>query len=497
MTPTPQVWLVSKFTRRVAFGLTGDQALPADPLNWAIAQLTQDPPIDIIERDGSRRQDLPADMVLLSDMNKVMHAFAAHQRVVRESFKRAKSLSPSEYEDYREAVIQAPYIRLEHWKEVQARETTALFGKAPVFERFWHFWTNHFLVAPGNQNNDTLIGPYQRSLRPLMKGSYRELLWHAVTHPSMLVYLDNNRNTGPNSKAAREKWTKDSINENLGRELLELFTLSPKGGYTQKDVEATTLILTGWRDMKPDKWHKGEPLGTYFDFNRHEPGSQEVMGKRYTAFFRPSSKLEDLVTDLATHPATAQHLAHKLCVYFIDDDPPQEAIAKVQAAFEASKGHLPTVHQAVIEACWAHIEKTRKFASPETWFLQVLTAIGGEPPRTIPLTKTIQGQKTPYLLGDLGQELPRCPQPNGWPIRSVDWISKEMLDRRLRVLSVFANDARRASNVTDLQFKLVQAARRDLPPASSSLHLFESARDNRDLRLALISYFASPEFLWS
>ncbi len=497
MTPITQASLVSKFTRRVAFGFTGDQALPADPLNWAITQLTQDPPIDIIERDGSRRQDLPADMVLLSDIHQVMHAFATHQRVEMESFEKAKSLSASAYEDYREAVIQNPYMRLEHWKEVQARETTALFGKAPVFERFWHFWTNHFLVAPGNQNNDTLIGPYQRSLRPLMKGSYRDLLWHAVTHPSMLVYLDNNRNTGPNSKAAREKWTKDSINENLGRELLELFTLSPKGGYTQKDVEATTLILTGWREMKPDKWHKGEPLGTYFDFNRHEPGSQEVLGKRYTAFFRPSSKLEDLITDLAAHPATAQHLASKLCVYFIDDDPPQEAVAKVRAAFESSKGHLPTVHQAVIEACWEHIEKTRKFASPETWFLQVLTAIGAEPPRTIPLSKTVQGHKTPYLLGDLGQELPRCPQPNGWPIRSVDWISKEMLDRRLRVLSVFANDARRASNVADLQLKLVQAARRDLPPDSPSWRLFDSARDNRDLRLALISYFASPEFLWS
>lgn len=488
---------VSKFTRRIAFGRAGDQALPADPIGWAVEQLAQDPAIDILERDGSRRADLPADMVLHTDINKVMHAFATHQRLEKESFEKAKTLSPSEHEDYRERTIGTPYGRLEHWKEVLARETTALFGKAPVFERFWHFWTNHFMVAPGNQNNDTLIGPYQRSLRPLMKGSYRDMLWHAVTHPAMLVYLDNNRNTGPNSKAAREKWTKDSINENLGRELLELFTLSPSAGYTQKDVEATTLILTGWRDMKPDKWHKGEPLGTYFDFNRHEPGSQEVLGKRYSALFKPSSKLEDLISDLAAHPATALHLATKLCVYFLDDQPPTEAVNHVQSVFIHSKGHLPTVHQAVIEACWAHTGKTRKFVSPETWLLQVLTVCGMEPPRTIPLTKTTPGHKTPYILGDLGQELPRCPQPNGWPILSSDWISKEMLDRRLRVLSVLANQAQRAGQLVDLQLKLLGAVRRDLPAESIARGLFESARDSRDLRLALIAYFASPTMLWS
>ncbi len=492
-----QQQLISKFTRRVAFGLPGGQSLPEDPVAWAMSQLRSVPPIDILERDGTRRADLPADMKLLSDMDEVMHAFVDHKRIEKESFEKAKSLSPREYEAYRERTVGTPYWRLEHWKEVQARETTALFGGAPVFERFWHFWTNHFMVAPGNQNNDTLIGPYQRALRPLMMGSYREMLWQAVTHPSMLVYLDNNRNTGPRSKAAREKWTTDSINENLGRELLELFTISPSAGYTQQDVEGTTLILTGWRDMKPDKWHKGQRLGTYFDFDRHEPGSQTVLGKKYTAFFKPSAKLEDLVTDLANHPATARHLAHKLCVYFIDDDPPAEAVAKVEAAFINSKGDLPTVHQAVIAACWETIETTRKFASPETWFLQVLTLAGAEPPRTIPLTREVRGIKTPYLLGDLGQEIPRCPQPNGWPIRSIDWISKEMLDRRLRVLSVIGGEERRAGRSVDMRVKVTMAARRDLYPDSPALPLLKQADTFNDLRLGLVAFFASPDILWS
>lgn len=489
--------LVSKFTRRVAFGIAGDQALPADPVAWACAQITALPPIDVLEPDGSRRQDLPPDMRLLWSMDDVMHVFEQHQRAERLSFEKAKELSPKDYQDHRERTIFTPYSRLEHWKEVQARETTALYGQAPVFERFWHFWTNHFMVAPGNQNNDTLVGPFQRSLRPLMLGSFRDMLWHAVTHPGMLVYLDNNRNTGPNSKAARQKWTKDSINENLGRELLELFTLSPKAGYTQKDVEGVTLILTGWRDMKPDKWHKGQTLGTYFDYDRHEPGSQEVLGKKYTAYFRHSGKLEDLVTDLAQHSATAEHLATKLCVYFLDDAPPAAAIAHVKEAFIHSQGDLPTVHRAVIEACWAHIESTRKLMSPETWFLQVLTLTGTPPPRTVPLHKSTPGLKTPSLLGDLGQELPRCPQPNGWPIRSTDWLSKEMLDRRLRVLGVLADLSRRAGKAPHAMRHIVAASQRDIPAHEVAAQLLRKPEVQADMRLAWLAYFASPTLLWS
>ena len=191
--------LVSKFTRRVAFGVPGDKALPDDPVAWANAQLAVLPTMDILESDGTRRKDLPADMRLLWEMDDVMHVFEQHQRAERLSFEKAKELSTEDYQEYRERNIFTPFFRLEHWKEVQARETTALYGQAPVFERFWHFWTNHFMVAPGNQNNDTLVGPYQRSLRPFMLGNFREMLWHAVTHPGMLVYLDNNRNTGPNS----------------------------------------------------------------------------------------------------------------------------------------------------------------------------------------------------------------------------------------------------------------------------------------------------------
>jgi hypothetical protein len=160
-------YLQHKFLRRFAFGLSPGQATPADPLGWARAQvqLAKAPPIDILERDGTRRRDLPDWVKLLWTMDEVMQAFQAHQEAERRSFEMGKTMSRRDYEAMRERDIGIPYWRTEHWKEVQARVTTALYGQAPVFERFWHFWANHFMVAPGNQNNDTLVGPYQRSLR--------------------------------------------------------------------------------------------------------------------------------------------------------------------------------------------------------------------------------------------------------------------------------------------------------------------------------------------
>lgn len=487
---------VHAFTRRVSFGLPADVAAPEDPVAWAVAQLGPPaPPIDIIERDRSRRRDLPENLRLRSTMDEVMRAFHEHQEAERASFAKGRTLSREQYAQERRRDVEIPYHRLEHWKETQARATTAVHGEAPVFERFWHFWTNHFMVAPGNQNNDTLVGPFQRSLRQKMSGSFRDLLWHATVHPAMLVYLDNNQNTGPRSRAALAGWTRHSINENLGRELLELFTLSPASGYTQADVEATTLILTGWRDMKPNRYRKaGVPLGTYFDANHHEPGSQTVMGKTYSALIRQDSKLEDLVSDLARHPATARHLARKLCIYFIDDEPPAQAVAHVEKAFIRSQGDLPSVHRAVIEMCWTHIATTRKFSSPETWLLQTFTLTGLDLPRAIPLDDR-GGIKTHYLLGDLGQPIPRCPQPNGWPIRSADWISKEQLDRRVRYAGVLANELMRQPDRMAATLETMSA--RHLPAGGPESDLVRAALARQDLRTAHTLLHVSPSLLWT
>lgn len=435
---------VHRFLRKIAFDWPLHKPLPSDPLDWALGQFDAVPPIDIFEANGSRRQDLPPSLVLVSGMDATMAAYDAAYAAEDAVNALSKSLSKEEFTQRQESEFRIPYQRLEHWKEVQARGTTALYGKAPVFERFWHFWSNHFMVAPGNARNDVLVGPYQRSIRENMPKDFRSLLWGAVTHPGMLTYLDNHRNTGPNSTAHKRRFTKDSVNENLGRELLELFTLSPASGYTQKDVEEVTLILTGWGIARHGERRKDyRKPGTYFDHDRHEPGERWVMGKSYAARFRPTSKLEELISDLALHPATAKHLARKLCVYFLDDDPPVASVQAVEAAFLNTKGHLPSVHQEVVRQAWLTLGQTKKFASPETWLLQAHHTLEIELPRSLALPNT-GGMKYIHVLADLGQPLPRCPQPNGWPIKSTDWISKELIDRRIRYALLMQKDRPRA-----------------------------------------------------
>ena len=103
--------LVSKFTRRVAFGVPGDQALPADPVAWASDQVTGLPPIDVLEPDGKRRQDLPTDMRLLWSMDEVMHAFEAHRQVEQASFQNSKSQSKAQFQAERHRTVVVPFDR--------------------------------------------------------------------------------------------------------------------------------------------------------------------------------------------------------------------------------------------------------------------------------------------------------------------------------------------------------------------------------------------------
>ena len=491
--------LSTRFTRRVAFGIKPGEVPPEDPLQWAIERLRI--PGEIAIRDGSGliRSDLPAWVELKRSNDQVMAWFGKHQATEQNLRQEATRIPRDEFLRVRRERLGIPFQQVEHWKEVQARASTAVSGVSPVFEKFWHFWTNHFMVAPGNQGMDTLVGPFQRMLRDHMSDSYREMLWQAVTHPAMLLYLDNHRSTGPNSRVGQRRGSRESINENLGRELLELFTLSPRGGYSQSDVEQTTLILTGWRVNTPVRAEvSGIPAGTWFDVERHEPGDQTVLGKPYAESARNSDKLANLITDLANHPATAMHLARKLCTHFIDDDPPVSAVEHVRHRFMATGGNLHATHIAVIEMVWQHLPFTRKLSTPESWLLQWHTLTGGElPPGSAGLgfLPDQLRRDTAQILRDLGQALPYCPQPDGWPIRSADWLSKELLDRRVRHALLSAEHLWRRRGGTEMS--ILTLAERELDRESTTYRIVHQALSEKQHPKALALLMLSPELLWS
>jgi len=296
----------ARFARQVGFGLGPDEATPADAVGWASGQLDSAPKVKFLASRAGDELPLPPEVRLLESQEEVAHALQRHIDSRLAVLAASRTMPKPQWEALRFQTMQ-PFLNLTGWQEGLARGCMAVNGPAPVFERFWHFWTNHFTVAPSvNNNSHTAVGPYMRMLRRHMTGSFRDMLFEAVTHPAMVLYLDNARSTGANSIARRSRATTDEINENLGRELLELFTISTAAGYSQQDVDAVTHILTGWGVQLPNRAARpGIPLGSYFNYDRHEPGTQTFMGKSYSAVIRHDGKLNDLIDDLASNNASS------------------------------------------------------------------------------------------------------------------------------------------------------------------------------------------------
>jgi uncharacterized protein (DUF1800 family) len=264
-----------------------------------------------------------------------------------------------------------------------------------------------------------------------MTGNFSDMLVDAVLNPAMLVYLDNHLSTGPNS--SHGKSGRESLNENLAREVLELHTMSPAAGYTQRDVGEAALVLTGWQFYAGARTHgrkmKGVPYGTYFHWEKHEPGTRTVFGRTYKPVERGKGQAPAMLRDLAAQPETARFISWKLARHFIADIPPEDSVERIRNAWLESKGDLLTIHSAVIDEVIAKALDNPKFTTPENWLIQSCRAMGLGPPLVMPIWGT---EEIHWTFKELGQAYDECPQPNGWPDTKKDWISKELLDRRLR-----------------------------------------------------------------
>jgi len=320
------------------------------------------------------------------------------------------------------------YNRFPWWRDTVTRGIDNVFGTSPVFNRFWHFWINHFSLNVENCEGE-LFGNYYLSLRSNLTQTFEKLLFDAIWHPAMQVFLDNKSSRGPNSKTAvyeRSIGKTPEFNENLARELLELYTVTPKSNFTQKDVDATTFILSGWGAWD---WNNPNITTNFFLEEKAEPGTHLVMGKSYGGFDLESG-LKNLCGDLSRHPFTANHIANKLAIHFISDVPPKESVQRISKVFQSSNGSLVKVHQAVIDEVVAAGSSYKKFTAPELWFWQVYRAAKLMPPLFS------QGFTNILYLDDvlleLGQLHSRAPQPNGWSDLDSEWITPEYLDRRIR-----------------------------------------------------------------
>lgn len=324
-------------------------------------------------------------------------------------------------------------------KDATERLKFTMKSRHGFFERLVYFWENHFAIMTRNKFSYAAnVGGYENeAIRPHVFGRFRDMLRTAVTHPLMLVTLDQHTSFGPNSPAGLIVGR--GINENLGRELLELHTLGVTGGYDQRDVEQLSLLLTG---LSAD-FDAGISV---FRASRSEPGSCTVLGKQYGSLISSADDIGQVITDLAAHPSTARHVCRKLAASFISDEPPAPLVAAMVDAFQRSDGHLPTVYDVMVNGAEAYpamskvktpldyvVSGLRALGAPESPFDKISIVRPNRP--SMMAAPEDAGSALPDLtigaLNSLGHQLWGAPGPDGWPDRNTDWLHADGLAKRL------------------------------------------------------------------
>jgi uncharacterized protein (DUF1800 family) len=307
------------------------------------------------------------------------------------------------------------------FREAQAHYRAATTAEIGFVERLVWFWSNHFCV---NSDDTAQAGAYEReAIRPHVLGKFADLVLAAESHPAMLIYLNNNISMGPNSTAGINR--DRGLNENLGREILELHTLGVRTGYTQDDVISFAKTITGWTiyntNDAPDRG--GEFL---FHPRFHEPGSQTVMGKAYRNTGVEQGRA--VLADLARHPATALHVATKLARHFVADDPPPALVETLRQKFIETDGDLWEVSKALVQAPESWAPEQRKLKRPSEWMMSYLRAAGFPG----------NGRTIVPALTRLGEPLWRPPAPKGFADTEADWI--DGIAHRLDTANAFAQN---------------------------------------------------------
>jgi uncharacterized protein (DUF1800 family) len=309
--------------------------------------------------------------------------------------------------------------------DVSARFSAAISSERSFQERLVHFWSNHFAVSVDKLAVLGLAGAMEReAIRPHLLGSFADMLLAVEQHPAMLLYLDNQLSTGPHSQAAQFAGRRGKtlgLNENLGREILELHTLGVDGRYTQQDVQALAALISGWSiGGNAGRLRGGEPGKFFFRTALHEPGATILLSKRY-----PEDGVAQGVAalrDLAINEHTARHLANKLARHFIADDPPPAAVERLRSTWLATQGDLPSVYRALVQSPESWQPALAKFKTPSDYIYSTYRAL------SLPVVGDVKDLRVFDLLG---QRVFQPGSPAGWADSSTDWDGSAALLKRL------------------------------------------------------------------
>jgi uncharacterized protein (DUF1800 family) len=339
-----------------------------------------------------------------------------------------------------------------------AKVARAIYSERQLQQVMDDFWFNHFNVFAAKGEDRWFLTSYERDvIQPHTMGKFKDLLTATAKSPAMLFYLDNFLSADPKAaermaaqRAARQRrggfgrpWpprvpqqqqakkNARGLNENYGRELMELHTLGVDGGYTQKDVTEVARCFTGWTIEKPREYADFK-----FDERMHDPDPKVVLGKKIHAGGMKDG--EQVIELLARHPSTAKFISTKLARRFVSDDPPQSLVERMAKTFQSSDGDIRAVLKTMIYSpeFWSRDAYRAKIKTPFELVVSTARALGADVDTPMPLVQ---------WTGRIGEPLYQAQPPTGYADRSEAWVNTGALLNRLNFSLALAGNKVRGS----------------------------------------------------
>jgi uncharacterized protein (DUF1800 family) len=314
----------------------------------------------------------------------------------------------------REAMAAAQPQQFVNTELIENKLYRAIYSSHQLEEVLVDFWMNHFNVYNGKGVDRVLLTSFERdAIRPYVFGHFKDMLLATARHPAMLFYLDNWQSQVPQDPPFAifpAEFRRPGLNENYGRELLELHTLGVDGGYTQDDVIAVARAFSGWTIYDQQRFAE-------YQFNPavHDRKEKIVLGHTIPAMGAEHDGVQ-VIDILAHHPSTARFISKKLAQRFVADDPPHALIDRMAATFTKTDGDLRAVLQTMFSSAEFMSESAfqAKMKSPLEMIVGAMRAMNADVTDTFFVAQRI---------ADLGEPLYGKLEPTGYPNTSEAWTN--------------------------------------------------------------------------
>ena len=407
--------------------------------------------------DRANEQFVASYGILHQDQNDLLKQYAEEQRAKRE-VKRDKAAATDAADSIavRKERQQQMNGRRQVVTELQSsRVARAVGSERQLQEVMTDFWENHFNIymAKGAPEPYYLTDFDENVIRPHALGKFRDLLEAVAKSPAMLFYLDNARSmadsTRPTLAGGREavggrrvgirrgiggifgpmrvpvqrppqqqQKQRQGLNENYGRELLELHTLGVDGGYTQQDVINVARAFTGWTIKPP-----AQGGGFIFRPQVHDAGEKVVLGHKLAAG-RGEEDAEDVLDMLAKSPATARFISFKLARRFVSDSPSKALVDRATQTYLRTDGDIREVVRTIVTSPEFFSQQAfhSKVKTPFEVVVSAARAMDAPPDSTV---------RSAQMIAYLGQPIFGHQAPNGWPETGDAWMNTGAILNRI------------------------------------------------------------------